>query len=95
MYKIADRHGVARDLIDFNAYIDPTLTFNENKQIIEEQVRLLARYQTLSVKEQQMSKDLKRYDEQLKAYITELEWRSRNLPFEDRQIAEGQLKAYQ
>jgi hypothetical protein len=70
--KLADKRGIERDLVDFDAIIDPTLNYHENKDMIEDYLK------GVSKKKFSLTDELSKLESQFKSYINELEYRAKN-----------------
>jgi len=69
LYKIADKHGVDRDLVDFEAYIDPTLNYYENRDTLEKHISKISAREEMEDKSEE-------YDHRFNEYIGELKYRA-------------------
>ena len=69
--RIADRNKVARDLVDWNAHIDRTLTYHENKRRISEIVASVS-----APAARTFSYDKIANNAQFQSYIETLEWKA-------------------
>jgi len=63
--RIADRYGVARDLVDWNSRIDASLTYDENKSILTNYIRGLSQDATADVSPGTFEGDYAQYVSQL------------------------------
>jgi hypothetical protein len=87
LYKIADKFNVEKDLIDFKAYIDKTLDYHENKQILTEYIS------NIGIKAE-IEEDIGALEGQYRNYVNELKWRAENLTNSvERSWAVQELKA--
>lgn len=70
--KLADVRGISRDLVDWDALIDKTLNYHENKAIIEDYL------QGVGKKTMNYKAEIDRAVGELRIYLSELKWRLGN-----------------
>jgi hypothetical protein len=69
LHNLSDKYGIERDLVDWESYIDPSLSYNENKQLIEEHLKSIGG-------RKELDKRMEELKSEEQAYIGELKWRA-------------------
>lgn len=57
LIKLADKYGVNRDVVDFEALIDESLTYDENRRILKKKVKVLSRKSNMDYEPERINAD--------------------------------------